>query len=163
MFSKGELSMFLFSQAYLFLYLLLAIALVAKNNSLIIAVLFLLVLKLIGIDSKFFSLIQSKGINWGVTIITIAVLVPIATGDIGFKDLSATFKSPYAWIALISGIMVALLAKGGVSLLADSPEITTALVLGTILSVSVFNGVAVGPLIGAGIAYAAIKVVEWIT
>lgn len=155
--------MFLFSQPYLFLYLLLAIALVAKNNSLIFAVLFLLVMKLIGIDSKFFSLIQSKGINWGVTIITIAVLIPIATGDIGFKDLSATFKSPYAWIALISGIMVALLAKGGVNLLADSPEITTALVLGTILSVSVFNGVAVGPLIGAGIAYAAIKVVEWIT
>ena len=154
--------MFLFSQSYLFLYLLLAIALVAKNNSLIIAVIFLL-MKLIGIDSKLFALIQSKGINWGVTIITIAVLVPIATGDIGFKDLSATFKSPYAWIALISGIMVALLAKGGVSLLADSPEITTALVLGTILSVSVFNGVAVGPLIGAGIAYAAIKVVEWIT
>ncbi|CAM5705025.1 DUF441 domain-containing protein [Niallia circulans] len=155
--------MFLFSQPYLFLYLLLAIALIAKNNSLIIAVIFLLVLKLIGVDSKLFSLIQSKGINWGVTIITIAVLVPIATGDIGFKDLTATFKSPYAWIALISGIMVALLAKGGVSLLADSPEITTALVLGTILSVSVFNGVAVGPLIGAGIAYAAIKVVEWIT
>ncbi|MFP3723126.1 DUF441 domain-containing protein [Niallia circulans] len=155
--------MFLFSQPYLFLYLLLAIALIAKNNSLIIAVIFLLVLKLIGVDSKLFSLIQSKGINWGVTIITIAVLVPIATGDIGFKDLTATFKSPYAWIALISGIMVALLAKGGVSLLADSPEITTALVLGTILSVSVFNGVAVGPLIGAGIAYAAIKLVEWIT
>lgn len=155
--------MFLFSQPYLFLYLLLAIALIAKNNSLIIAVVFLLVFKLIGVDSKLFSLIQSKGINWGVTIITIAVLVPIATGDIGFKDLTATFKSPYAWIALISGIMVALLAKGGVSLLADSPEITTALVLGTILSVSVFNGVAVGPLIGAGIAYAAIKVVEWIT
>lgn len=155
--------MFLFSQPYLFLYLLLAIALIAKNNSLIIAVIFLLVLKLIGVDSKLFSLIQSKGINWGVTIITIAVLVPIATGDIGFKDLTATFKSPYAWIALISGIMVALLAKGGVSLLADSPEITTALVLGTILSVSVFNGVAVGPLIGAGIAYAAIILVEWIT
>lgn len=155
--------MFLFSQSYLFLYLLLVIALVAKNNSLIIAVVFLLLMKLIGIDSKLFSLIQSKGINWGVTIITIAVLVPIATGEIGFKDLSATFKSPYAWIALVSGIMVALLAKGGVSLLADSPEITTALVLGTILSVSVFNGVAVGPLIGAGIAYAAIKVVEWIT
>ncbi|WP_400242741.1 DUF441 domain-containing protein [Niallia sp. JL1B1071] len=155
--------MILFSQPYLFLYLLLAIAFVAKNNSLLIAVLFLLVLKLIGIDSKIFSFIQSKGINWGVTIITIAVLVPIATGDIGFKDLSATFKSPYAWIALISGIMVALLAKGGVNLLADSPEITTALVLGTILSVSVFNGVAVGPLIGAGIAYAAIKVVEWFT
>jgi len=112
---------------------------------------------------KVYSYIQSKGINWGVTIITIAVLIPIATGDIGFKDLSASFKSPFAWIALLSGIAVALLAKGGVTLLADDPQITTALVLGTILSVSIFNGVAVGPLIGAGIAYVAIKIVGWFT
>ena len=153
----------MFSQPALFLYLLLAIALLAKNNSLLIAVVFLIVMKLIGLDTKVFSYIQSKGINWGVTVITIAVLIPIATGDIGFKDLSASFKSPFAWIALISGILVALLAKGGVTLLADDPQITTALVLGTILSVSLFNGVAVGPLIGAGIAYAAIRVVEWFT
>ncbi|HWJ80233.1 MAG TPA: DUF441 domain-containing protein [Niallia sp.] len=153
----------MFSQPALFLYLLLGIALIAKNNSLLIAVLFLIVMKVIGLDMKVFSYIQSKGINWGVTIITIAVLIPIATGDIGFKDLSASFKSPFAWIALISGIAVALLAKGGVTLLADDPQITTALVLGTILSVSIFNGVAVGPLIGAGIAYVAIKIVGWFT
>ncbi|MFT8320391.1 MAG: DUF441 domain-containing protein [Bacillus sp. (in: firmicutes)] len=152
----------MFSQSYLFLYLLVGIAFIAKNNSLLIAVLFLLCLKIIGLDVKAFSYIQSKGINWGVTIITIAVLVPIATGDIGFKDLTATFKSPFAWIALISGILVALLAKGGITLLAEDPQITTALVLGTIFAVSVFNGVAVGPLIGAGIAYIAIRAMEWI-
>ncbi|KAB7668011.1 DUF441 domain-containing protein [Bacillus sp. B1-b2] len=153
----------MFSQPALFLYLLLGIAILAKNNSLLIAIVFLLAMKLLGLDAKVFSYIQTKGINWGVTIITIAVLIPIATGDIGFKDLSTSFKSPYAWIALISGILVALLAKGGVSLLSEDPQITTALVLGTILSVSLFNGVAVGPLIGAGIAYAAIKMAGWFT
>lgn len=158
---KGATS--LFSQATLFLLLLLAIGLFAKNNSLIFAVVFLLILKLIGIDSKVFSTIQSKGINWGVTVITIAVLAPIASGDIGFKDLLGAFKSSYAWIALISGILVALLAKGGVTLLAKDPHITTALVLGTIISVALFKGVAVGPLIGAGIAYVAMKVVELIS
>ncbi|WP_445489511.1 DUF441 domain-containing protein [Niallia sp. 03133] len=152
----------MFSQSYLFLYLLVVIAFIAKNNSLLIAIVFLLCMKIIGLDAKAFSYIQSKGINWGVTIITIAVLVPIATGDIGFKDLSSTFKSPFAWIALISGVLVALLAKGGITLLAEDPQITTALVLGTIFAVSVFNGVAVGPLIGAGIAYIAIKAMEWI-
>ena len=120
----------------LFLFTLLAIALLAKNQSLIIAVLVLLVMKIAGFEGKTFSLIQSKGINWGVTVITIAVLAPIASGDIGFKDLSGAFKSPYAWIALISGMLVALLAKGGVTLLAEDPHITTALVLGTILAVS---------------------------
>ncbi|MCE4051194.1 MULTISPECIES: DUF441 domain-containing protein [Bacillaceae] len=151
----------MFSQSYLFLYLLVIIALIAKNTSLLFAVGALLILKVIGLDAKSFSFIQSKGINWGVTIITIAVLAPIATGEIGFRDLSAAFKSPFAWIALLSGIAVALLAKGGVNLLSSDPQITTALVLGTILAVSLFKGVAVGPLIGAGIAYMAMRAMEW--
>lgn len=150
-------------QPYLFLLLLLAIGFAAKNQSLIISVIVLLVLKVAGLDAKIFSTVQSKGINWGVTIITIAVLVPIATGQIGFKDLYESLKSPYAWIALASGIIVALLAKNGITMLASDPQITTALVLGTILAVSLFKGVAVGPLIGAGIAWMAMKIVEWVT
>jgi len=71
-------------------------------------------------------------------------------------------KTPVAWIALLSGIAVALLAKGGVQLLATSPQITAALVLGTVLSVALFKGVAVGPLIGAGIAYLFIWIVDFI-
>jgi uncharacterized membrane protein (DUF441 family) len=150
----------LISQATFFLLILLVIGFIAKNQSLMIAVTALIVMKLIGLDSKIFSYIQAKGINWGVTVITFAVLAPIASGEIGFKDLSSAFKSPYAWIALISGIIVALLAKGGVTLLAEDPHITTALVLGTILAVTLFKGVAVGPLIGAGIAYLAMKIID---
>ncbi|RBP93885.1 uncharacterized membrane protein (DUF441 family) [Cytobacillus firmus] len=150
----------MFSQSLIFLILLLGIGVIAKNQSLIIAVFVLIVLKAAGLDSKAFSFLQSKGINWGVTIITIAVLAPIASGEIGFRDLGGAFKSPYAWVALISGVAVALLAKGGIVLLAEDPHITTALVLGTILAVSLFKGVAVGPLIGAGIAYMAMKIFE---
>jgi uncharacterized membrane protein (DUF441 family) len=139
----------------------LVIGFIAKNSSLMISIAVLILLKICGLEAKSFSFLQSKGINWGVTIITIAVLAPIASGQIGFKDLTDAFKSPIAWIALISGMLVALLAKGGVSLLANDPQITTALVLGTILSVSIFKGVAVGPLIGAGIAYTAMKIFDF--
>ncbi|MEK4028502.1 MULTISPECIES: DUF441 domain-containing protein [Bacillaceae] len=148
-------------QPYLFLLMLLAIALIAKNQSLLLAVIVLLVLKVIGLDDKLFAAVQTKGINWGVAVITIAVLVPIATGEIGFRELGDSLKSPYAWIALISGMLVALLGKSGVTLLAEDPHITTALVFGTIAAVALFNGVAVGPLIGAGIAYTVMKVLEW--
>ncbi|WP_100403927.1 DUF441 domain-containing protein [Bacillus sp. FJAT-42315] len=147
-------------QSYLFLLLLLFISVIAKNQSLLIAISVLLAMKVIGIDEKFFSMFQSKGINWGVTIITIAVLAPIATGEIGFKELQEALKSPYAWIALISGMAVALLGKQGITLLAEDPHLTTALVLGTIAAVALFNGVAVGPVIGAGIAYVAMKIFE---
>lgn len=148
------------TQPFMFLLLLLGIGLLAKNQSIIIAVAFLIVLKLLGLDEKIFAAIQSKGINWGVTIITIAVLAPIATGEIGFKDLFDSLKSPYAWIALASGMAVALIAKNGLILLEDDPHLTTALVLGTVLAVALFKGVAVGPLIGAGIAYLAMKLYE---
>ncbi|MDQ0174534.1 uncharacterized membrane protein (DUF441 family) [Bacillus chungangensis] len=145
------------NQALIFLLLLLAIGFIAKNQSLIIAALVLIILKVISVDQKVFTMLQSKGINWGVTIITIAVLAPIASGAIGFKDLLAALKSPYAWIALASGVLVAILAKNGIILLASDPHITTALVLGTIIAVALFKGVAVGPVIGAGIAYYAMK------
>ncbi len=151
----------MFTQANLFLVLLLVIALIAKNNSLILAVSVLIAIKLIGLDQKIFPVLQSKGINWGVTVITIAVLVPIATGDIGFKQLGEAMKSSYAWIALGAGILVALIAKNGIVLLENDPHITAALVVGTILAVSLFKGVAVGPLIGAGIAYLAMQAVKF--
>jgi len=148
-------------ETYLFLCLLLAISLVAKNQSLTIATIVLLFIKFFKNNEKIFAIFQSKGINWGVTIITIAVLTPIATGEIGFKQLYDSLKSPYAWIALFSGIAVALLAKNGVTLLAKDPHITAAIVFGTILAVSLFRGIAVGPLIGAGIAWYAMKIFEW--
>ncbi|MBS2969982.1 DUF441 domain-containing protein [Metabacillus sp. KIGAM252] len=148
------------SQASIFLLILLGIGVFAKNQSLMIAVGFLLAVKWTGLDAKLFPLLQSKGINWGVTVITIAVLVPIATGDIGFKQMGDALKSYYAWIAMGSGIAVALIAKNGVTLLAQDPHITAALVLGTILAVALFNGVAVGPLIGAGIAYLVMQFVK---
>lgn len=144
-------------QAYLFLILLLGAGLIVKNKSLIISVIFLLIMKLFIHNDKIFSFIQAKGINWGVTVITIAVLIPIATGEIGFKDLLDALKSPYAWIALGSGVLVALLAKNGVVLLEQDPHLTTALVLGTIFAVTFLKGVAVGPLIGAGIAWYVMK------
>ncbi|MFJ7974632.1 DUF441 domain-containing protein [Peribacillus sp. JNUCC 23] len=148
--------------AIIFLLFLLGIGLLAKNSSLMVAAGFLLVLKVTGLDTKIFPYLSAKGINLGVTVITIAVLVPIANGSIGFKELLDALKSPYAWIALASGIAVALIAKNGVVLLANDPHITVALVFGTILAVALFKGVAVGPLIGAGIAYLCMQLVQFI-
>lgn len=152
--------MTIISQPTIFLLILLGIALVAKNSSLIIAVVVLLLIKAVGLGDKVFPIFQSKGISWGVTIITIAVLVPIASGEIGFKQLGEAVKSSYAWIAMGAGVFVAIIASKGILLLQNDPHITTALVFGTILAVAVFQGIAVGPLIGAGIAYMAMKIVE---
>ncbi|WP_026569727.1 MULTISPECIES: DUF441 domain-containing protein [Sediminibacillus] len=152
----------MFNQSTIFLLILFLLGYLGKNQSIMIAVYVLLGLQLFKLDDKVFPYLADKGISLGVTVITIAVLVPIATGDIGFQDLLASVKSYYAWIALAAGIFVALIAKNGLDLLANDPHLTTALVMGTILAVVFFHGVAVGPLIGAGIAYMVMKLVDFL-
>lgn len=140
-------------ETWLFLALVLVIALVGKNTSLIIASIVVMILKALPITQKWLPLIQSKGINWGVTIISIAILVPIATGEITFHDLVHVFKSPAGWIAIAMGIAVAILSRFGVNQPSASPQVTVALVFGTIMGVVLFKGIAAGPVIASGLTY----------
>ena len=81
-------------ESWLFLLIILAVSYFGKNQSLLIATGVVLALKLIPNTAKLLNTIQAKGINWGVTVISVAILVPIATGQIGFRDLLNAFKSP---------------------------------------------------------------------
>lgn len=103
---------------------------------------------------------QTKGINLGVIVITVAVLVPIATGQIGFEQLKHSMMSYASWIAIGAGILVAVFGKYGVEYLKADPQMTASLVLGTVFAVAVFKGVAVGPLIGGGMAYVIVRFIE---
>ncbi|WP_409173885.1 DUF441 domain-containing protein [Enterococcus mundtii] len=140
-------------ESWLFLGLIMLVAVLAKNQSLMLATGFILLVKFIPASKDFFTWLQGKGINIGVTIITAAILVPIATGDIGLKDLLDAFKSPMGWVAIFCGGLVAVLSSKGVDLIATDPQITVALVFGTILGVVFLKGIAAGPVIASGIAY----------
>lgn len=131
-------------ESWLFLGIILLIAFIAKNQSLLIATLAVLALKLIPQSDKFLALLNKQGINWGVTLISATILVPIATGDIVLKDLLNTLKSPLGWVATICGVLVAVLSSKGVGLINQSPEVTVALVFGTIMGVVFLKGLPQG-------------------
>ncbi|MGX7205065.1 DUF441 domain-containing protein [Enterococcus pingfangensis] len=150
-------------ESWLFLGIILLIALLAKNQSLLIATAAILLLKLIPYSDKFLSVLNKQGINWGVTLISATILVPIATGDIVLKDLLNTLKSPLGWVATICGVLVAILSAKGVGLINQSPEVTVALVFGTIMGVVFLKGVAAGPVIAAGITYSIMQVIQLVT
>lgn len=145
-------------ESWLFLSLIMVVAILGKNQSLIIATGVVLVLKLIPFFHQYLETIQKNGINWGVTVITVAILIPIATGEIGFSDLINAFKSPVGFIAVFCGALVAVLSAKGVGLLSYNPEITVALVFGTILGVVLLKGIAAGPVIASGITYTILMV-----
>ena len=123
-----------------------------KNQSLLIASVVVLALKALPNSAKIMSWLSDKGINLGVTIISITILVPIATGQIGLKDLIQSFKTPMGWLGILCGILVAVLSSKGVGLINQSPEITVALVLERFLA-SFLKGIAAGPIIASGMMY----------
>ncbi|AMV61568.1 Arginine/ornithine antiporter ArcD [Pediococcus damnosus] len=147
-------------ESWLFLIGILLIAIWGKNQSLIVATAVVLIIKAIPNTDKLFQLVEKQGINWGVTIISVAILIPIATGKISFQDLLNSFKSPVGWIAVFCGILVSILSARGVGFLAVSPEVTVALVFGTILGVVLLKGIAAGPIIASGIAFCIIQLLN---
>lgn len=144
-------------QPYLLLLVLFIIGLLGKNQSIMVAVTILFTLRITNLDRWLFEPLQKNGIQWGVTLLMVGVLVPIASGEIGYLHLWQSLRSQVGIMGLISGMIVAIVPIWGIDLLKNDPELTTSLVVGTILAVSLFKGIPVGPLIGAGITALLIK------
>lgn len=132
------------------LLVILVLSVIGNNHTVSIATLILLLIKLLGFDN-WFPVIESHGITIGIIILTLAVLTPIAQGRMSSTAMLDAFKTPLGLMAITIGIFVAWVAAKGVPFMNASPEIVTSLVLGTIIGVCFFQGLAVGPLIAGGL------------
>ena len=61
------------------------------------------------------------------------------------------FKSPTGIVAICAGVFVAWAAGRGLLFINASPDMISALVLGTVAGVCFLNGVAIGPLVAGGL------------
>ncbi|MGR3741858.1 DUF441 domain-containing protein [Companilactobacillus sp. DQM5] len=149
-------------ESWLFLLGILVISFLAKNQPLMIATIVVLLIKLLPDSKQIFDLATKQGMNLGITIISITILIPIAIGKIQFMDLIKALKTPIGIVAIICGILVAVLSRYGINLLFNQPEVTVALVFGTIVGVVLFKGVAAGPVIAGGLTYVIVSVLATI-
>lgn len=141
---------------YLMLLLILALGIIGHNTAVAYAVIIVLVLKLLGLTAML-DILSVNGLNWGIVLLLAAILVPIATGDVTIANMIDAFKSPLGVAAIVCGVLAAMAGGGGVELLKNDPHIVAALIIGTIIGVCFFKGVAVGPLIAGGMTYALMK------
>ena len=99
-----------------------------------------------------FAVLDRFGIPTGIVFLTIGILLPFATGKLGFPALTATLFSPTGVLSIVVGVVSSYLAADGIKLLVIHPEVMVGLVIGTIIGVSYFGGIPVGPLVAAGFA-----------
>lgn len=132
------------------LVLLAVLSFFVHNTAVTISILVLLAVKLTPL-AQFFPVVEKQGITLGIIILTIAVMAPLASGTLPPSTLVKSFLDWKSLLAIVVGIFVSWLGGRGVSLMGAQPTIVGGLLIGTIIGVSLFRGVPVGPLIAAGI------------
>lgn len=140
------------NNTYIPLLAIFAISFFGHNMSVAYATGILIIMKLLGLDALF-PTIEAHGLSLGIMLLTIAILVPIATGRITLPIILESFKSPLGIIAILAGVFAAFSGGIGIDLLRSSPEIVSSLIIGTMIGVFFFKGITVGPLIAAGMVY----------
>ena len=141
------------------LLLILVLAVIGDNTSVSVAVLVLLLIKFLGLGS-WLPVIQNHGLNLGIIILTIGVLAPLAQGSISIREMLAAFKGSTGLISIAVGIFVSWMAGRGLPFMQGTPEAVTSLVVGTLIGVCFFHGLAIGPLIAGGLVSLIVSMVQ---
>lgn len=138
------------------LLLMLALGIFGRNQLVTWAAVLALLLRLAPYRWPL-EMLEQRGIPLGLTILTLAVLAPVAGGRVLVVDLMGTLTRPTGLIAVAGGIVAAWVCARGVELLQVRPDVIVGLTIGSILGAAFLRGIPVGPLFAAGIAAVAVS------
>ena len=134
-----------FNIVALLLVILIILGLLSHNSAITISAAVLLIMQQTFL-SQYIPWIDQYGLKLGIMVLTL----PLVSGKIPLPELSA-FIHWKMFSSIGVGIFVAWLAGQGVDLMTNQPVLVTGLMIGTVIGVSFFGGIPVGPLIAAGI------------
>ena len=134
----------------LFLVVLIFLGVVGNNGTITVAATVLLLIQQTFL-ARYLAYLDKYALQWGITLLTIGVLSPLVSGKTKLPSSFPAFFSLKRASAIVVGIFVAWIAGRGVPFMSMQPTLVTGLLIGTIIGVSFFGGIPVGPLIAAGI------------
>lgn len=133
----------------LLLLVFLALGIIGNNPTISIAIATLLLIRLVH-GERLFPFLEQYGLQIGIIILTIGVLTPVASGKVTPEIIWKTLTNWQSLLSVAVGITVAYLGGRGAALMTQNPLTVTGILIGTIVGVTFFRGVPVGPLIAAG-------------
>lgn len=135
----------------LILVALLLTGVLAKSHLIATAACILLFIKLAKFDIAF-DFLENKGLELGLLILLLTIMVPLANGKIDNRDVIYNLTSIPGLLAFLGGALATHLNSQGLQMLQVSPEIIFGLVIGSLFGIIFLGGIPVGPLMAAGIA-----------
>lgn len=137
----------------------LIISVIGKADSVAVATCFLLMVKLLKLDTHIFPLVDKKGMFLGLTFLIAAILIPVAEGSISLRNMKSIFTSWVGIAALVISLFTTYLSGIGLRYLTleGHGDVMPALILGSVIAAAFLKGVPVGPFITSGLLALAVK------
>jgi uncharacterized membrane protein (DUF441 family) len=139
---------------------LMALGVAARNALIVASAGIVLIMQVLGLN-RFFPALEKRGLEAGLIFLLMAVLVPFATGEVGWAEVRGSFTSWTGVASIAGGVIAAVLSGYGVTLLQVKPEVIVGMVVGTIIGVILFKGIPVGPLAAAGFTAVLLALMRW--
>lgn len=140
---------------------LVVLSFITKNKNLGISALIVFVISISG-NEKLITTAEKYFMDIGMIFLMMWMLIPLirmeSSSTSGFKSLLTLNGA----VSFLVGIVVVLLAAAGVNFTKGNADVLSGVVIGSIVGVSFFGGVPVGPLIASGIAYEIVKLISTI-
>lgn len=121
------------------------------NKTVAIASGVLLVMEFAGLH-RAVQFFESRAVDIGIVFLVMAVLSPFAGTKMDLAKIAKGLLSVPGVAAIIGGALATYVNGQGLSLLKLRPEVIVGLLIGTVIGVSCFHGIPVGPLTAAGVA-----------
>lgn len=155
----------LMDTSVIILLAILVAAVLGHADSVAIATCALLIIKLLHVDKYIYPAIEKNGVSWGIALLTAAILIPIARGDVKTADIKNIFTAWIGIAALILSFLTTYLSGLGLQYLTvqHHSDVMPALILGSIAAAAFLGGVPVGPLITSGMLAAIAKLIANVT
>ncbi|AZR74396.1 hypothetical protein BBF96_13970 [Anoxybacter fermentans] len=139
------------------LLLILAMGMLSRSKLVMLTASILLIFRILHLQ-RFFKFLSNNGINMGLLLLVMTVLIPFATDQVTLKDLKDTMTSFSGIIAILGGLLATKLNGMGLNLLKVEPQLVIGMVVGSIIGIIFWGGVPVGPLMAGGLTALFIKI-----
>ncbi|MBE0467696.1 MAG: DUF441 domain-containing protein, partial [Candidatus Desulforudis sp.] len=99
-----------------------------------------------------FDFLENKGLELGLLILLLTIMVPLANGKIDERDIVYNLTSVPGMLAILGGALATHLNSQGLQMMQMDPGIIFGLIIGSLFGILFLGGMPVGPLMAAGVA-----------
>lgn len=152
----------IFSTQTVGLVLLLVLGIIARSNLVAASAAILLGLYFTRLTFVF-PILERRGVETGLLFLTMAMLVPFATGKITLHEIAKGFLTLPGILALIGGAIATHLNGRGLHMLNENSHLMVSLIAGSMIGILVWGGIPVGPLMAAGVTYLFLEIISLVS